>query len=106
MVQRNRQSKTLARSDIKYLSLCVSSVPVILGTVVALLILAFGGLMTFVLCLHYTGFICKLKATLPRALVRNFFICLCVCPCFYILLFCIDFGNDVTHFSVLEMPVL
>ncbi|TMS06523.1 Interferon alpha/beta receptor 2 [Larimichthys crocea] len=43
-------------------------VPVILGTVVALLILAFGGLMTFVLCLHYTGFICKLKATLPRAL--------------------------------------
>ncbi|TKS67652.1 Interferon alpha/beta receptor 2 [Collichthys lucidus] len=38
------------------------------GTVVALLILAFGGLMTFVLCLQYTGFICKLKANLPRAL--------------------------------------
>ncbi|KAG8000866.1 Interferon alpha/beta receptor 2, partial [Nibea albiflora] len=38
------------------------------GTVVALLILIFGGLMTL-LFLHYTGFICKLKATLPRALV-------------------------------------
>ncbi|XP_070770626.1 interferon lambda receptor 1-like [Enoplosus armatus] len=43
--------------------------PLVLGAVAALLIFVAGVLMTSVFCLHYTGFLCKLKATLPRALI-------------------------------------
>lgn len=41
----------------------------ILGAVAALLIGVTGFLMTFLFCLCYTGFLCKLKAALPRALI-------------------------------------
>ncbi|XP_040004002.1 cytokine receptor family member b1 isoform X2 [Xiphias gladius] len=44
--------------------------PVVLGAVAALLSLVTGVLMTSMFCLHYTGFLCKLKTTLPRALIR------------------------------------
>ncbi|XP_041807391.1 cytokine receptor family member b1 isoform X2 [Chelmon rostratus] len=43
--------------------------PAVVGAVAALLIFVFGALMTSMFCLYYTGFICKLKATLPRVLV-------------------------------------
>ncbi|XP_076602980.1 cytokine receptor family member b1 [Chaetodon auriga] len=43
--------------------------PVVLGAVAALLIVVIGGLMTSMFCLYYTGFICKLKGTLPRVLM-------------------------------------
>ncbi|XP_049904284.1 cytokine receptor family member b1 [Epinephelus moara] len=44
--------------------------PVILGVVAALLIFAVGFLMSSMFCLHYTGFLCKLKAALPRVLIE------------------------------------
>lgn len=51
---------------------CVCSGPLVVATVAVLLILVMGGLTASALCLYYTGFICKLKATLPRSLmVRN-----------------------------------
>ncbi|XP_071341594.1 cytokine receptor family member b1 isoform X2 [Trachinotus anak] len=43
--------------------------PVVLGAVAALLIVVMGVLITSVFCLHYTGFLCKLKATLPTAVI-------------------------------------
>ncbi|XP_077437045.1 interferon alpha/beta receptor 2-like isoform X2 [Vanacampus margaritifer] len=45
-----------------------SRVPV-LGTAVGLLIFCIGALMTLTYCLYYTGFLFKLQATLPRALI-------------------------------------
>ncbi|XP_053185071.1 interferon lambda receptor 1-like [Scomber japonicus] len=46
---------------------------VILGAVAGTVIFVIGAFTSVVLCLQYTGFLCKLKATLPRALtaVRN-----------------------------------
>ncbi|XP_042351280.1 cytokine receptor family member b1 [Plectropomus leopardus] len=44
--------------------------PVVLGAVAALLIFAFGTLMTSMFCLHYTGFLCKLRETLPEVLIE------------------------------------
>ncbi|CAK6968410.1 interferon lambda receptor 1-like [Scomber scombrus] len=46
---------------------------VILGAVAGTVVFAIGALTSLILCLQYTGFLCKLKATLPRALtaVRN-----------------------------------
>ncbi|XP_077391993.1 interleukin-10 receptor subunit beta-like isoform X2 [Festucalex cinctus] len=38
------------------------------GTAAGLLIFCIGALITLTYCLHYTGFLCKLQATLPRAL--------------------------------------
>ncbi|XP_061697592.1 uncharacterized protein LOC133512212 isoform X4 [Syngnathoides biaculeatus] len=46
-----------------------STVPVFLGTTVGLLIFCIGTLMTLTYCLYYTGLLCKLRATLPRALI-------------------------------------
>lgn len=54
---------------------CVSSGPVVAGAVAALLMFAVGVLMSSMFCLYYTGFICKLKDTLPRVLiVRNIYL--------------------------------
>lgn len=46
----------------------ISTVPV-LGTTLGVLICCIGTLMTLTCCLYYTGFLCKLQATLPRALI-------------------------------------
>ncbi|KAK9538139.1 hypothetical protein VZT92_005694 [Zoarces viviparus] len=43
--------------------------PVFLGAVAALLAVI-GALMSAMLCLYYTGFLCKLKAALPRVLAE------------------------------------
>ncbi|XP_022609596.1 uncharacterized protein LOC111228081 [Seriola dumerili] len=43
--------------------------PFVIGIVAALLIIVLGLLMTSVFCLQYTGLICKVKATLPRAII-------------------------------------
>ncbi|XP_010774316.1 cytokine receptor family member b1 [Notothenia coriiceps] len=44
--------------------------PVVLGIVAAVLIVGIGVVMTSMFGLYYTGFLCKLKATLPRALIE------------------------------------
>ncbi|XP_051938986.1 cytokine receptor family member b1 isoform X2 [Hippocampus zosterae] len=41
----------------------------VLGITLGLLICCIGTLMTLTYCLYYTGFLCKLQATLPRALI-------------------------------------
>ncbi|XP_023273432.1 interferon lambda receptor 1-like isoform X1 [Seriola lalandi dorsalis] len=43
--------------------------PFVIGIVAALLIILLGLLMTSVFCLQYTGLICTVKATLPRAII-------------------------------------
>lgn len=47
-----------------------AALAMLLLTLLGLLVLV--ALMTFIICLHHTGFLCRLKALLPRALVvRN-----------------------------------
>lgn len=99
MVQRGKQQvQGTNTSRLKDLLLCayvcVSSDPVVLGAVAALLSLVTGVLMTSMFCLHYTGFLCKLKTTLPRALIVgnliyfSFYLPVCLSVChFNILVF-------------------
>ncbi|KAM7407920.1 hypothetical protein PAMA_003601 [Pampus argenteus] len=44
-------------------------VGVVVGIAAALLLVVISLLVSFMLCLYYTGFICKLKETLPRPLI-------------------------------------
>ncbi|XP_033965798.1 LOW QUALITY PROTEIN: cytokine receptor family member b1 [Pseudochaenichthys georgianus] len=44
--------------------------PVVVGAVAAALVVGIGVVMTSMFGLYYTGFLCKLKATLPRALIE------------------------------------
>ncbi|XP_029386271.1 uncharacterized protein LOC115061869 isoform X2 [Echeneis naucrates] len=43
----------------------------VIGAVAAFLIVVIGILMTSMFCLHYTGFLCKLKATLPSVVIMT-----------------------------------
>lgn len=52
-----------------YVCVCVCAAPAAIALLTVLGVLALVALMTSMLCLHYTGFLCRLKALLPGALV-------------------------------------